>query len=364
MRQTFPAVLLLACMVTLTATTQAQAVKENAPAPQNISTIAVSVVEIDLSTVQIVRPFAVADPHNPRSMQMLREQFGIPAQTQGYATHMSENPNLAYKKAYPFPEIEREGLVPSEPNGLDVTHAGLRQVTATTRYWVWPPRDRATALTPVVQTLWHWDVPAPLQKLWISAAHGKGTDRYWALCLYPAMDAKTPAIPVETHLFYFDTLHGLKWQTTIPVRQMLPAASPADSYGSPYVQLGITSDGNRLLALVSRPDKNMSLLYVFDGQGKLLRMTPFPSYTAQQSGLPSWQLLRSSTGQTHVIVLRYNFDSNKDVSLLVDAEGNIVTRFEDEAGRAVHIRQVTNKYAVALARQADGQLEECILKLP
>ena len=363
MRRTVPAVM-LTCIVTVTSLTHAHVVARNSPAPQTIDTIAVPVLDMDLSKAPIVRPTAVDATGDPRTLKRLREQFGIPQPTQGYSIHLSENPNLAYRKVCPFPKIEWEGLVPSEPNGRDVTHLGLKRIAATTRHWVWPPRDQATAMKPVIQTLWHWDVPASLQSMLFSAAYGEGADRYWALCLYPERDAKIPGIPVETRLFYFDTLTGLKWQATIPVRQLLPPASPADGYAETTVKLGITSDGNRVLVLVSRRDKIISLLYVFDGKGTLLKTTQFLGYTAQQSGLLSWQLMRSSTGQTHVLTLRYHFDSFKDVSFLVDADGNIVTRFGDEEGKPVQIMQVTDKYAVAQRRQSDGHVAQYILQLP
>ena len=358
---------LFGCAIVVAPITNAQVkVVEGNSTPQNMGTTTVPALQLDLASAPIVVPAAIQTADNHKTLQTLRSQFGIIEPIQGFHVSFAKDPNLTYKQACPFPEIKLESMFPSSPNRAHVTTLGVHRVMATVRYWIWPPRDQKTALDPVWQTVWQWDVPKSLQTQWFSEAHGSGADRYWALCLYPPQDAKIPSTPVEPQLFYFDTQNGLKWHAAIPASTILSTAPvvPVSSVRLRSVKLGITADGSRVLALLSYPEKDISLLYVFDGNGKLLKTSQFVGYTAQESGSPSWQFLRSSNGKSHVLVLQHHFDTSTDTPFLVDADGNIVTRFANDEGKPVQIIQVTDKYAVAQRLRSDGSFLHCIYQLP
>jgi hypothetical protein len=362
MRRTLAAVLLLACIVTMTASTQAQAVKENSPAPQNITTAAVPVVEIDLATTPIVRPTFALHAMGSKERNAFLSQYGFSPPDPGFGYGFNEDPNPAYKKAFPFPEIILESLFPDAIFNVQSNQLGLKRVRAITRSWVLAPNTNPREVEHVV---WAWDVPEPLRKLCYSEANSDAKNRDWVLCLYSPTETKVPAIPVEPQLFYFDAQSGLKWQTTLPLSQIVASIPLArDGYfASRDIQLGITSDGSRILALITCPERHMTLLCVFDGKGTLLKTSQFEGCSALATSTLPWQLMRSTSGQTHVIGLRHQFDNRGDVSLLVNRDGDVITRFENEEGKTVQILAVNDKFAFVQNVEA-GHVKNYIIPLP
>jgi hypothetical protein len=349
-------------MVTLTATTQAQMVAENAPAPQKMSAIAVPVVEIDLAATPVVRPTFALHAMGSKERNALLSQFGFLPPDAGFGYRFDEDPNRAYKKAFPFPEIALESLYPDPTFRVAPNQLGLRSVRAFTRSWVLAPKTNARE---VEHTVWKWEVPEPLWKLGYSQAYRNGKSRDWVLCCYSHLETKVPALPVEPQLFRFDVRSGLKWQTTLPLSQIVAGIPlvPNGSSDRREIQLGITSDGSRILVLITCLERRMTLLCVFDGEGTLLKTSQFEGCTALQAGPRSGQLMRSTSGQTFGIECMYKFDNRGYVSLLVNRDGDVITRFENAEGKAVQILEVNDKFAF-VQRVLAGHVENYILQLP
>jgi hypothetical protein len=323
--------------------------------------------ELDITTVQTVRPIAAKVFSNALLPLTLMQQYGLQEPSSHYNLRSGENPNLIYKRARPFPEIEQLRDIPLSPLGGSTTLFGMQGIAGTRLRWPWPPPNPGYVPASERVTLWHWDVPKPLQTRWWSQTPQFGTDPYCALCLYTGIYlTQPPSDKVDPQLFYFDTQTGLRWQATIPVHQAV-ASLPSEAVITGHdtdVKLGITASGSRVLALVSRPDKEVSLLYVFDGSGKLLRSYLFHGYVAQQSGNTFWQLLRSPSGQTHILALRDKSSGTGDVSVLIDSEGNGLARFISDEGKPVQITVLTDKYAVGQQQRADGSFSQYIFQLP
>ena len=330
-------------------------------------TASAQVTDVDVTTAQTLRPTEITDSRDPRSFRTMRRKYGIPEPDSGYTIRAGEDPNLIYKRARPFPEMGLEGAGPLLLFNGPTTHSGVKRVEAWRFNWPWPPPDKGSVPERERQNLWSWDVPKPLQMRWWTEANGDGADRYWALCLYSGNTptADIPAEPEDPQLFYFDTLSGLRWQATIPVRKTLESGrTPPRAYaGNTQVLLGI-ADGSRVLALVSRPDKHASLLYVFDGKGKLLRTLRFPDYTALWSGNPPWQLRRSPSGRTHLLYLRRSLGEDADESCLIDSDGRLLARFVSDEGKSVHVTQLSDKYVLADRQRPDGDYWQYIYQLP
>ena len=329
-------------------------------------TASAQVTDVDVTTALTLRPIEVTASDIPQNLRTLRRKYGIPEPSFDYHLHAGEDPNLAYRRARPFPEMGLEGAGPLLLFNGPTTHSGVKRVEAWRFHWPWPPPSLRGIPEEEKQSLWSWEVPKPLQNRWWTEAPGDGADRYWALCLYTGLYARKPLLdPDDPQLFYFDTLSGLRWQATIPVRKTLEQipTSPGAYAGDAEVLLGI-ADGSRVLALVSRPDKHASLLYVFDGKGKLLRTLRFPDYTALWSGNPSWQLRRSPSGRTHLLYLRRRFVADSDESCLIDSDGRLLARFVSDEGQSVQVTQLSDKYVLAERVRPDGHYWQYIYQLP
>lgn len=371
LRQTITTVL-FACSLVSGHMAGAQRTDEKVTAPRTAPPITIpaaepQVTDVDVAEVQSVRPIAVTLSEHPQDLLTLMHRYGIERPSDGYGIGTEEDPNVQYKRARPFPEIEVTGVFPPWINH----NAGLTLVESTRLHWPWPspvpglPESKR-------QKLWRWEVPKPLQRHWWSEARGHGADRHWALCLYDNHVSRKSPETADPQLFYFDTLTGLRWQTTIPVRAaLMDIAALSNIYGgdagNAKVQLGITPDGSRVLAFVSRPDKKTSLLCVFDGSGRLLRTLRFPGYTAVGGMMylanPD-QLERSPSGRTFLLSLEAGGGNVSDVACLLDAEGTLITRFASEEGKAIQVTVLSDKYALARSDRPKGKSWEYVYQLP
>jgi len=325
-------------------------------------------MDVDVSTVPSIRPIATTDL---QGLPNLKRQYSMEFPTQVIAVTLGKNPNPGYQKACPFPEIYMEDVDPSQFWWRGDGNVGyLRYVEAFRRHWTWPPRDPKILPKTETQILWHWDVPNPKLHTMRSWSPADARSRYCAICLYNHFDyAKRDSLPTDPELFFFDRLNGVRWQTTIPVdltvEEISTTSTPAIS--SDYltdVQVGVASGGNRVLALVSRPDKRVSVLFVFDGSGKLLRTLRFPHYMADGNHLHGWDLRHSPSGQNFLLCLWEPRTYARKVALLVDLDGNVLGRFESEEGKWLESVGLTDRYAEGGQSQTGKPTVCYIYRLP
>ncbi|MCW3096053.1 MAG: hypothetical protein JWL77_1671 [Chthonomonadaceae bacterium] len=360
--------ILVLCAITSTHTTREQEKHGDVGATHIAHPIIVpagdpQATDIEMATVPINRPIEVTDP---QGLPTLMRRYVIVPSTTGYSFSRQEDPNPIYRKARPFPEVHLESIVPSSPWGVSGNEGGLLYVEAFRLHWPWPPPDPRTISKPETQTLWHWDVRKAQQNQLKTWAPEDAGDRYCAVCLYSDFEiAKRDSQPTDPQLFYFDMLNGLRWQTTIPVDRAVEDIPTTNAWSGHWtdVQVGLVPGGSRVLALVSRPDKEVSLLFVFDVSGKLLRTERFPRYETLGSG-SGWDLRRTPSGQTYLLHLQGFVGINPRITLLVDTEGSVLSRFENDGKMPVDIMTLTDKYAVGSSQRSGNHYAEFIYQLP
>ncbi len=205
-------------------------------------------------------------------------------------------------------------------------------------------------------------------------------ERFWAVCLY--VHGWNPKL-TDPQLFYFDSLTGLRWQITVPVKQTLEGlhlvSVDGHSIEEGEVFLGATPDGSRVLALVSLPGKGTTLLYVFAGSGELLRTLQFPDCEARPMGSTPWQLPRRPSGNLFVLPLRPTRPITertvrggrgtasplaKEGSYLIDSDGKLVARFVDDQGQPIRAWLLSETHVLAYERFPDGVYRSFLYKLP
>lgn len=339
-------------------------------------------IEISLDAAKMLRPL-VLKSSVPQLSKDLMDRYGFSKLSRGYRISAGQNPNVIYQQARPFPETDIQGLVPFAP--LSSSNDGIKFVGASRSVWVWPPPNPRGIPPEEKQVLWRWEPPEALQRHWWSEAGGNGSDRYWSVCLYTHKEAAAP----DPQLFYFDTLSGLKWKASIPVKQTLQSLAAAPDKAVMYDQhranvfTAMSADGSRIFVLVSRPDKQMSLLFLYNQKGTLLKTLNFPNCEALPSGIhPNWQLPRRPPGQMFVLTFRQTLPSSQDEraaqrggisqptppptdeAFLADMEGNVIARFVNEAGKPVKLWQISETHGLAYEQQPDGTYRQLLYTLP
>jgi len=305
------------------------------------------------------------------------ERFGI-TNIHGPSLEPGSDPNEAYRQVYSFPELKYTStrVLPER------LKRGLSDLAASKRQWIWPPPEGYERYVPPEQQmrLWRWEVPLELQDYYYEFGRSDGHDRYAVLGLFKTKITRE----ADPHLFYFDTLTGLKWQARIPIfitcQRYLEQASQEQDFSLQQLMLGITRDGERVLVVASMDSLSKSLLFVYDGQGRLLRARVVPQAWSVPVGASLWGHLFSKIGRSasgNYFILDFTWSDPSGIgtlkaSHLIDSEGRIRGRFVDGEGRPIELSSLgttrmpgeTGGYAVATRKIREGQWKILLYRLP
>jgi hypothetical protein len=207
----------------------------------------------------------------------ISKRYGLTHSSTGYGFTAWEDPNAAYRQQMPFPQI----IFTRTENYVKVWSSygpGVESVTGYRLHWPWPVPEGAGIQPEQREVLWTWQPPPDIRKSYPAWAYRSGKERYAAICLYPPDYA--PGWKRDPIVFYFDSLKGLQWQTALPVvtNPGIDTGGPASDSDSflhsgedTRIHLGITPDGERVIALVyPYPERRMTWLYVLDRDGAIV----------------------------------------------------------------------------------------------
>jgi len=126
-----------------------------------------------------------------------------------------------------------------------------------------------------------------------------------------------------------------------------------------------------------KPDRNVSLLFIYDGEGTLRRTLVFPDRlgTASDSGGLTGFIKRTPSGNRFMLRFHHRVFPNERnnsastdewESYLMDGGGNLLGRYVDEEERAVEVSQVSDNdtYAFGVKALSDGTYKHYLFKLP
>lgn len=281
-----------------------------------------------LDTTAPLQPLVldVADPNQTYLPRELLARYGFDKGVGVGFSVRRGTPNEDYRRARPFGNMELELENPALGNRVG---GGLVAVQASRRVY---SQDLETQRT--IKT-WRWRVPEALQNHAAEMGSVVYGDRYAALCLLP------PVWQDEPTLMQFDTASGLKWQAGVPLRDALReyalrtyrtrtkpvnlsrggAATSGAATG--LISVHNTQDGSRTLLTIGWSEPYLTLLFVFDKQGKLLRTTIFPERIV---------LNIDRAPSANLFVVLAADDRAKNTSFLIDGDGNALGRFVGPSG--------------------------------
>ncbi|HTE20789.1 MAG TPA: hypothetical protein VK689_20680 [Armatimonadota bacterium] len=218
--------------------------------------------------------------------------------------------------------------------------------------------------------LWSWGAPERYQKRWAAFSEAytrRGVDRYLAMVTYAPDWKEAPTL-----LLFDSKARGVAnrdtpplWDVEIPLEPFYAAASAHNeprhkrlkvdaSEDRHRAEVSVTPDGKRILVMLQpEPDTSKSGLWLFDGQGNLLKVLVFPGrYEAIGAGSTATPALaRSARGGLWRLTLsrpRLEADVEEgrdsprglrvvEESYLVDASGAVMARAVTGQGRNLRL---------------------------
>jgi hypothetical protein len=334
---------------------------------------------LDPGGTDVLKPVSVYRDRTHLLSDNTVARYGLAKNESLFLIRDDEEPNASYRRQVPFPQIT---FTRTEPFNLETGYSGpgVGPVTAFRREWSGrlPGGGLSAGDRRVV---WTWQPPPDIRKSYPAWAYRSGKERYAAICLYPP--EYPPAWKRDPAVFYFDSLKGLQWQTALPVvtNPGVNLGGPAGDPSGPLhcgdeqrVQLGITPDGERVIALVfPYPDRNTTWLYIIDGDGAIVHSVVLPERmgVVSDTSFRAGHILRA--GQGFILNFVHKLpapveglpDPNSErESYLVDRDGKFLCRFVDEDGRAVRISRAGEHYAAGWVARKDGTFDHLIYRLP
>lgn len=332
---------------------------------------------LDPGSIEPLKPHAVVKADSMLITDELTTRFGLWDRNAAWqATGSDDRERTAsYLRQIPYPHVRFERTDKSGP--LSGYGPGVEQVFAYRHEWVSDSPDSTKRI------VWRWEPPAGIKRQYPAWVGLSGRERYWFLCLYPQpSEGRWKSDPV---VLCFDSTSGLKWRTALPVVSD-PGIALADvgKYHRGYFSsspdlrghVGSTPDGGRVVALVyPYPDRDMTWMYVLDGDGAIVRALAIPDREGVASpAARSGHILRCGGEGSFVVVFRHKASRTDEdgkvryetdhESYLIDRDGSFLRKFVDEEGRVVRISMSGERYALAGRPGKDGGWEHLIYKLP
>jgi len=333
---------------------------------------------LDPGSIEALRPATIVRASDLSLPETAADRFGLHFVDDSFSvsgTTAAER-NASHLMHAPFPSVTFERTDKSGP--LDGYRAGVESVFAYRYEWVSDSPEMTK------RVVWRWEPLEDIKMRHPAWAGRGGKERYWFLCLYPQpSEGRWKSDPV---VLCFDSTSGMKWRTALPVVSD-PGVPLADvgkyhrGYFSPSPNLrghvGSTPDGERVVALVyPYPDRDMTWMYVLDGDGAIVRALAIPDREGLSSGATarSGDILRTGGKGSFIVVVRHKASRTDEdgkvryetdhESYLVDRDGNFLRKFVDEEGRPVKIIMSGERYALAGRPGKNGGWEHLIYKLP
>jgi hypothetical protein len=338
----------------------------------------------DLRTVPAIRPIEV-NQGGAMEYTLRHRQMGFGG-VGSWGVQAGQNPNQSYRQAYTFPELHLEVSRRIHPLSGKEALRGLSALKAVQRIWTWPPPDNDYRYVPPVQirSLWRWEVPSELREHYRSFGRTDGHDRYEVLGLYQASIKRQQENP---HLFYFDTLTGLRWHLQTDIYTAYCRYKQIDMpqslvIGVKEFLVGVSRAGDRVFAMASLygpRNETFVLLSIYDMNGSLLKTILFPNTNVgpaapQVTGLPGSGMGRTASGR-HFIVsfgsLRGETETYREPGYyLIDIQGSVIGYFVNDLNQPISLSSVSRvqvpdeSIGYALAhRFEDGQSRTLLYRL-
>jgi len=263
-------------------------------------------------------------------------------------THIVRNPhvapNLIYWLLYPHPEIKPKFVRPAPERAGDAMLSG--RVDAPNVYagvrkrfrWKFPGATRRQDLEVREEVLWVWK---PEEWGFVAETYCAGTlnDRYTAVLLWQDPEGSRR---MRYRVACLDAEWGERWiapllvweavehPETVTGKQIAPLWEEHEKqYRRLCFWLSVTRDGSRVLvvACAFNDDWAHSLLFVYDGEGKLLRTRALPAYCngIERGGADNLFLLG--------LEKKPSGDFRPMATLLLDRDGNVLGRFARKPGQ-------------------------------
>jgi hypothetical protein len=256
------------------------------------------------------------------------------------------DPNLIYRWLYPHPEIKPKFLRPAHERAGDAMLSG--RVDAPNVYAGVRKRFRwkfsgATGLENLQElqeeVLWVWKPEGWGFVAETYCATARLNDRYKAVLLWQQPEESRR---IRYRVACLDAERGERWMAPLPVWEAVEHLETVtgkqiarlwekheEEYRRLRFWLSVTRDGSRTLVVACAFDYDWehSLLFVYDGEGRLLRTRALPAYCngigrGFADNLFRLGLAKKPSGSAVLTTAR----------LLVDREGNVLGRFARKLG--------------------------------
>lgn len=236
-----------------------------------------------------------------------------------------------YKRLYPYPEMR---YIPLKQFNATQKEPGIKRVEGFRRHW-----DRTNTGYDVKEDeIWRWEAPKALQNCWVISTNHSSSDRFMALVLRP-----TGTKPHNPIISYFDSEKGLIWQKEIPLKSTyasvknkvaIPPSEVESKYpDSRFEDTIISKDGSKIIVIIPYQQPCLSLMFVYDNEGNLLKTATFP----QRFFVPRASFVRTPQGNHLILRFDHRYDTvdaaGKTFShratedYLADFDGNLLCRF-------------------------------------
>lgn len=236
-----------------------------------------------------------------------------------------------YNRVYPFGQIGRVSVTGNIFDDQVKSLIGNRQI------WTLGADGKYQADE---EETWRWDVPKEWNGSYFTSSPPQSKDRYSAFMALPDYGRK-----MEAELCFFDKTTGLLWRKAFSLQPAFEAVKDTVSVpasekfsigrtGKPVVT--VNKAGTRILALIPFEQPRLTLLFVYDNKGELIKTSVFRKRIVRQEGsdlshsrTPDGERFRfefrcdySEKDASGKATSHYGYESN-----LIDSKGNLIGRF-------------------------------------
>ena len=326
---------------------------------------------VDADSIPQLKPQVVerADA-NDRMTPEVTARYGLFHRTgseTSFSWDSAHDATSQYERFYPYPEMRYVPVKPFSPFQHD---SGIKRVEAFRRQW----KRTEKGYEVVEKILWQWETPKDLQNSLVVNTNYSLKDRFMSLILYP-IGSKLRA-PI---LCYFGAEKGLIWRREISLPEAytgakskvtLPTGEQEDELPVVTAQeAAMSADGLRTMVIVPFQQPCLSLIFIYDNQGNLLRNAIIPKRFSRHS-----QFFQRTPNGNHLILRfeqrYYSDDAGRKIlhweneDYFADFDGNLLCRFPlSQAGHIFPNVTVSSndRYAAFLE---DKTHEQTIFELP
>ena len=290
---------------------------------------------VDATNVPVLKPIAIEQAVSPQKVASeVAVRYGsLFASKPSFSYDSKHDFTATYKHLYPYPETR---YVPIKPFNPLQKEPGIKRVEAFQRQW--QRSENGYAVTEDI--LWQWEPPKELQNSWVVSTNHSPGDHYLATALLPLMwKIRNPV------LCYFDAEKGLVWQKEIPLKEIyatvkgkvtMPPGTIETRWSNGSRESAVISkDGSRVVVIIPYEQPCLSLMFVYDNEGHLLKTQAFLERFAANNAFSN----RTPRGDRFMLRLDHRYEAENETKrsvshrnsedYLVDFDGNLIQRFEE-----------------------------------